>query len=101
MIVTEHQVMSLKGAFYNHLTDFLEIDPQCDAQSLELYPLFSIFARMALPYIRRVNDWQFLSLPEPWTLVRIGNERRMQKKGTGMHLFWSSSTPCRRDGAGP
>ena len=35
MIVTEHQVMSLKGAFYNHLTDFLEIDPQCDAQSLE------------------------------------------------------------------
>jgi hypothetical protein len=27
--------MRLEGAFRNHRTDFLKIDPQCDAQSLE------------------------------------------------------------------
>jgi len=34
-LATGHQVMSLEGAFRNHRTDFLKIDPQCDAQSLE------------------------------------------------------------------
>ena len=35
VIATEHQIMRLEGAFRNRLTDFLEIDPRCDAQRLE------------------------------------------------------------------
>ena len=41
-----------------------------------------------------------LSLPQPWTLKRIGKKRKMQE-GNGMHRFWNSLPPYRRNRAGP
>ena len=44
-------------------------------------------------YAKSVNDWQSLSSLGPWTPRR---QKRKMLKGAGMHLFWNSSTPCRR-----
>jgi hypothetical protein len=47
-------------------------------------------------YAKSVNYWQSLSSLGPWTPRRIWEEKKYAQKGAGMHLFWNSSTPCRR-----
>jgi hypothetical protein len=69
-IAPEHQVMVLEGAFRNHLTYFLEIDPRCDAQSLkrgqerERLSTIHIGDRTANPYreVRTANPYREVEL---------------------------------------
>jgi hypothetical protein len=88
--LTVQQILHAHLRISTHTLNDNKIRPLTDQESKPLSPHFWTSVTTVTPSIRKVNAWQFLNSPEPWTPRRIGRKRKMQKKGAAVLEFFNS-----------